>query len=68
MFPGGHFQGDTYKLTKSKAEEFWRRSFGNKYVPYFQDEPMGSFPWFVPCFVHFVLTGALCRGIISNSS
>ncbi|XP_023819773.1 E3 ubiquitin-protein ligase CBL isoform X2 [Oryzias latipes] len=32
MFPGGHFQGDTYKLTKSKAEEFWRRSFGNKCI------------------------------------
>ncbi|XP_056142097.1 E3 ubiquitin-protein ligase CBL-C isoform X2 [Lampris incognitus] len=29
MFPGGRFQGDTYRLTKTEAEEFWRHSFGN---------------------------------------
>ncbi|RVE62957.1 hypothetical protein OJAV_G00162000 [Oryzias javanicus] len=32
MFPGGYFQGDTYKPTKGKAEEFWRQSFGNKCI------------------------------------
>ncbi|XP_061573189.1 E3 ubiquitin-protein ligase CBL-C isoform X2 [Cololabis saira] len=32
MFPGGYFQGDTYKVTKTEADEFWRRSFGNKCI------------------------------------
>nr|XP_020445856.1 E3 ubiquitin-protein ligase CBL-like isoform X2 [Monopterus albus] len=32
MFPGGCFQGDTYRVTKSEAHEFWRNSFGNKCV------------------------------------
>ncbi|KAM3873285.1 E3 ubiquitin-protein ligase CBL-C [Diretmus argenteus] len=32
MFPGGQFQGDTYRLTKTEAEAFWRRSFGNKCI------------------------------------
>ncbi|CAB1334009.1 unnamed protein product [Coregonus sp. 'balchen'] len=29
MFPEGRFQGDTYRLTKTEAGEFWRRAFGN---------------------------------------
>lgn len=29
MFPAGCFQGDTYRVTKTEAEEFWRHSFGN---------------------------------------
>ncbi|XP_041844741.1 E3 ubiquitin-protein ligase CBL-C isoform X2 [Melanotaenia boesemani] len=29
MFPGGYFQGDNYKVTKTEADEFWRHSFGN---------------------------------------
>ncbi|XP_034409214.1 E3 ubiquitin-protein ligase CBL-C isoform X2 [Cyclopterus lumpus] len=32
MFPGGGFQGDTYKLTKTEAKEFWTRSFGKKCI------------------------------------
>ncbi|XP_069041428.1 E3 ubiquitin-protein ligase CBL-C isoform X2 [Lepisosteus oculatus] len=32
LFPGGHFQGDTYRLTKSDAAEFWRRAFGSRCV------------------------------------
>ncbi|TNN89202.1 E3 ubiquitin-protein ligase CBL [Liparis tanakae] len=32
MFPGGSFQGDTYKLTKTEAKEFWMRSFGKKCI------------------------------------
>lgn len=32
MFPGGCFQGDTYRVTKTEAEEFWRQSFGNECV------------------------------------
>ncbi|XP_037641942.1 E3 ubiquitin-protein ligase CBL-C isoform X2 [Sebastes umbrosus] len=32
MFPGGGFQGDTYRVTKTEAEEFWMRSFGNKCI------------------------------------
>lgn len=32
MFPGGAFQGDSYRLTKKEAEEFWRHSFGNKCI------------------------------------
>ncbi|XP_047217022.1 E3 ubiquitin-protein ligase CBL-C isoform X3 [Girardinichthys multiradiatus] len=28
MFPGGYFQGDTYKVTKSEADQFWRHCFG----------------------------------------
>ncbi|XP_033957804.1 E3 ubiquitin-protein ligase CBL-C isoform X2 [Pseudochaenichthys georgianus] len=30
MFPGGSYQGDTYRVTKPEAKEFWMRSFGNK--------------------------------------
>ncbi|KAM4580660.1 E3 ubiquitin-protein ligase CBL-C isoform 2-T2 [Odontesthes bonariensis] len=32
MFPGGYFHGDTYKVTKTEAEDFWRHSFGNKCI------------------------------------
>ncbi|XP_014010888.2 E3 ubiquitin-protein ligase CBL isoform X1 [Salmo salar] len=32
MFPEGRFQGDTYRLTKTEAGEFWRRAFGNKCI------------------------------------
>lgn len=32
MFSGEFFQGDTYRLTKTEAEEFWRNSFGNKCI------------------------------------
>ncbi|XP_068613822.1 E3 ubiquitin-protein ligase CBL-C [Brachionichthys hirsutus] len=32
MFPEGSFQGDTYKVTKTEAAEFWRNSFGNKCI------------------------------------
>ncbi|XP_068426251.1 E3 ubiquitin-protein ligase CBL-C isoform X3 [Clinocottus analis] len=32
MFPEGSFQGDTYKMTKTEAEEFWMRSFGKKCI------------------------------------
>uniref|UniRef100_A0A3Q2QD19 E3 ubiquitin-protein ligase CBL n=1 Tax=Fundulus heteroclitus TaxID=8078 RepID=A0A3Q2QD19_FUNHE len=28
MFPGGYFQGDTYKVTKTEADQFWKKSFG----------------------------------------
>lgn len=30
LFPGGRFQGDTYRLTKSEAGNFWRLYFGTK--------------------------------------
>ncbi|TRY91020.1 hypothetical protein DNTS_021659, partial [Danionella cerebrum] len=30
LFPGGQFQGDTFRITKADAAEFWRRSFGEK--------------------------------------
>ncbi|XP_030248396.1 E3 ubiquitin-protein ligase CBL-C isoform X3 [Sparus aurata] len=32
MFPGGDFQGETYRVTKKEAEEFWWHSFGNKCI------------------------------------
>lgn len=32
IFPGGHFQGDTYNMTKTEAREFWRKIFGYKWV------------------------------------
>ncbi|XP_041798323.1 E3 ubiquitin-protein ligase CBL-C isoform X2 [Chelmon rostratus] len=32
MFPGACFQGDTYRVTKTEADEFWRHSFGNKCI------------------------------------
>ncbi|XP_031431893.1 E3 ubiquitin-protein ligase CBL-C isoform X2 [Clupea harengus] len=32
LFPEGKFQGDTYRLTKSEAGNFWRKAFGNKCI------------------------------------
>lgn len=32
MFPGGCFQGSTYRVTKTEADDFWRHSFGNRFV------------------------------------
>uniref|UniRef100_A0A671RXK9 E3 ubiquitin-protein ligase CBL n=1 Tax=Sinocyclocheilus anshuiensis TaxID=1608454 RepID=A0A671RXK9_9TELE len=32
IFPGGQFQGDTFRITKADAADFWRRSFGEKTV------------------------------------
>nr|XP_046256138.1 E3 ubiquitin-protein ligase CBL-C isoform X3 [Scatophagus argus] len=32
IFPEGCFHGDTYRVTKMEAEEFWRHSFGNKCI------------------------------------
>ncbi|XP_069543857.1 E3 ubiquitin-protein ligase CBL-B [Brachyistius frenatus] len=32
VFPGGHFQGDTFRITKADAAEFWRRFFGEKTI------------------------------------
>jgi len=31
MFPGGRFQGDTYRVTKTEAKDFWKKAFGHKY-------------------------------------
>lgn len=33
IFPSGQFQGDTFRITKADAAEFWRRFFGEKYAP-----------------------------------
>ena len=30
IFPGGQFQGDTFRITKADAADFWRRFFGEK--------------------------------------
>ncbi|XP_056331324.1 E3 ubiquitin-protein ligase CBL-C [Danio aesculapii] len=32
MFPGGRFQGDTYRVTKTEAKEFWRKAFGHRCI------------------------------------
>uniref|UniRef100_A0AAY4D5D2 E3 ubiquitin-protein ligase CBL n=1 Tax=Denticeps clupeoides TaxID=299321 RepID=A0AAY4D5D2_9TELE len=32
IFPGGQFQGDTFRITKADAADFWRRSFGEKTI------------------------------------
>ncbi|KAL2084256.1 hypothetical protein ACEWY4_019774 [Coilia grayii] len=32
LFPGGKFEGDTYRLTKSEAGNFWRKAFGKKCI------------------------------------
>ncbi|XP_018587763.1 E3 ubiquitin-protein ligase CBL-C isoform X2 [Scleropages formosus] len=32
LFPGGHFQGDIYRLTKAEAGEFWRKAFGDRCI------------------------------------
>ena len=30
LFPNGSFIGDSYRITKSDASEFWKTSFGDK--------------------------------------
>lgn len=30
IFPEGQFQGDTFRITKADAAEFWRRFFSEK--------------------------------------
>ncbi|XP_041947423.1 E3 ubiquitin-protein ligase CBL-B isoform X1 [Alosa alosa] len=32
IFPGGQFQGDTFRITKADAAEFWKRFFGEKTI------------------------------------
>ncbi|KAM6910438.1 E3 ubiquitin-protein ligase CBL-C [Xenentodon cancila] len=32
LFPGGYFQGDTYKVTQTEPDVFWRCSFGSKCI------------------------------------
>ncbi|XP_023818181.1 E3 ubiquitin-protein ligase CBL-B isoform X2 [Oryzias latipes] len=32
LFPGGQFQGDTFRITKADAADFWRTYFGEKTV------------------------------------
>lgn len=32
IFPNGSFAGDSYRITKSDAAEFWKSNFGDKYV------------------------------------
>ncbi|EPY88028.1 E3 ubiquitin-protein ligase CBL-like isoform 1 [Camelus ferus] len=32
IFPGGLFQGDTFRITKADAAEFWRKAFGEKTI------------------------------------
>ncbi|XP_039535692.1 E3 ubiquitin-protein ligase CBL-like [Pimephales promelas] len=32
MFPGGRFQGDTYRVTKTEAKDFWKKAFGHKCI------------------------------------
>ncbi|XP_026173693.1 E3 ubiquitin-protein ligase CBL-C isoform X2 [Mastacembelus armatus] len=32
MFPGGYFHGNTYRVTKIEAQDFWRHSFGNRCI------------------------------------
>ncbi|XP_031428511.1 E3 ubiquitin-protein ligase CBL-B isoform X2 [Clupea harengus] len=32
IFPGGHFQGDNFRITKQDAAEFWRKFFGEKTI------------------------------------
>ncbi|CAN9501498.1 unnamed protein product [Ophioblennius macclurei] len=32
IFPGGYFQGDSFRITKADAAEFWRRFFGEKTI------------------------------------
>lgn len=33
MFPGGSFEGDTYRVKKAEAGRFWSQCFGNRCVP-----------------------------------
>ncbi|XP_019751666.1 E3 ubiquitin-protein ligase CBL-C isoform X2 [Hippocampus comes] len=32
VFPGDHYHGNTYKLTKTEARDFWKITFGNKCI------------------------------------
>ncbi|KAI1886289.1 hypothetical protein AGOR_G00212470 [Albula goreensis] len=32
LFPGGRFQGDTYRVTKPEAGEFWRKVYGERCI------------------------------------
>ncbi|XP_044141224.1 E3 ubiquitin-protein ligase CBL-B isoform X3 [Bufo gargarizans] len=32
IFPNGQFQGDTFRITKADAAEFWRKFFGEKTI------------------------------------
>ncbi|XP_045060016.2 E3 ubiquitin-protein ligase CBL isoform X3 [Desmodus rotundus] len=32
IFPSGLFQGDTFRITKADAAEFWRKAFGENYL------------------------------------
>jgi len=32
LFPGGIYCGDSYRITKNDAAEWWKKSFGHKYV------------------------------------
>ncbi|XP_062262307.1 E3 ubiquitin-protein ligase CBL-B-B isoform X2 [Platichthys flesus] len=32
IFPGGQFHGDTFRITKADAADFWRRFFGEKTI------------------------------------
>uniref|UniRef100_A0A8C4E9T5 E3 ubiquitin-protein ligase CBL n=1 Tax=Dicentrarchus labrax TaxID=13489 RepID=A0A8C4E9T5_DICLA len=32
IFPGGQFQGDTFRITKADAADFWRKFFGEKTI------------------------------------
>ncbi|XP_022053714.1 E3 ubiquitin-protein ligase CBL-C isoform X1 [Acanthochromis polyacanthus] len=32
MFPEGRFQGNTFRVTKTEAEDFWRHSFGSECI------------------------------------
>lgn len=30
IFPNGKFAGDTYRITKSDAADFWKKNFGDR--------------------------------------
>ncbi|KAJ8287701.1 hypothetical protein COCON_G00003600 [Conger conger] len=32
LFPGGKFQGDTFRFTKPQAGEFWKKAFGERCI------------------------------------
>ncbi|XP_059497355.1 E3 ubiquitin-protein ligase CBL-like isoform X2 [Stegostoma tigrinum] len=37
IFPNGFYQGDTYRVTKVDAAEFWKKSFGNESIVPWRD-------------------------------
>lgn len=51
IFPDGTFAGDTYRITKSDAANFWRESFGDKTIV-----PWRVFRQVLSC-VHSISTG-----------